>query len=48
MLDIMEAWNNGKGFINTIRIISKIAIWAGLVTGAVVSMWQAFKHFGQS
>lgn len=47
MVDIINTWNNGKGFVNTIRVLSKIAVWLGITGAAITGIYQSIKHFGE-
>ena len=46
MREIIETWNNGKGFVNTIRILSKIAVWLGLTGAALAGIYHSIRHWG--
>ena len=48
MKDILETWNNTKGFVTTIKIISKVAVWIGITSAAFTGIYHAIRHFGQS
>src|ERR1039458_3382788 len=40
--EIVEVWDNTKGFVNTIKFVAKIAMWVSLFLGgvaAVVALW---------
>ena len=45
LLEIVEVWDNGKGFINTVKVISKIAIFISLTGAALTTIYQAVKHY---
>ena len=46
MSEIINTWNNGKGFINTIRILSKLVLWFGAITAAIAGTYHYLKHMG--
>jgi len=46
MREIIETWNNGKGFVNTVRVLSKIVIFLSLTGAALTGIYQSIKHFG--
>ncbi len=48
MREILELFNDTKGFINTVRGVSKVAIWFGATSAALTAIYHAIKHFGQS
>lgn len=47
MRDILETWNNTKGFVTTVKVLSKLAIWASVTIGALTAIYHALKHLGQ-
>ena len=44
--DMIEAWDNAKGFISVIRMLSKIAIWCGATGAAITASTHFIRHFG--
>lgn len=45
--EIIEAWNNGRGFVTTIRVMSKIVVWLGVTGAAITGIYHAIKHLGE-
>lgn len=47
MREIIDAWNNAKGFVTTIKFLSAFIKWAAIVGGAVGVLWYFLKfgHF---
>lgn len=45
MREIIETWNNTKGFVTTIQVLSKIAMWFAGLTAAIVGAYHAIKHW---
>lgn len=43
--EILEAWNNAKGFVKTVRMIGEVSKWLVLVGGAMAVIWY-FLHNG--
>lgn len=37
--EIVSAWNNVKGFVNTVHTISKVLRWATLTGAAIAAIW---------
>lgn len=44
MAEIVTAWNNTKGFVNTIQLISKVLRWASITGAAIAAIWYAITH----
>lgn len=44
--DIIETWNNTKGFVVTIRVLSKVAVWIGVTGAALATIYHFLEHFG--
>lgn len=43
-LEMMEAWNNTKGFVKTVVILGKVAKFIAVTGGAVATVWAAIKY----
>ena len=48
MREILDTWNNTKGFVSTVRIMSKVLVWTVATGAALTAIYHAIKHFGQS
>jgi len=44
MREIIEAWDNAKGFVTTIKFLSALVKWLTIVGGAVGVIWYALTH----
>lgn len=47
MREILDTWNNTKGFVTTVRVLSKVTIFIGVTGAALAGIYQALKHLGQ-
>ena len=45
MREIIETWNNTKGFVTTIHNLSKVTVWLTTTSAALAGIWYAIKHF---
>lgn len=45
--EIVTAWNNAKGFINTLQTVGVVAKWFTLTGASVVAIWY-WLHGGKS
>lgn len=43
--EILEAWNNAKGFVKTVRMIGEVSKWLVIVGGSMAAIWY-FLHSG--
>lgn len=37
--EVVEAWEDAKGFVKTIRTIGEVAKWIAVVSAAVAAIW---------
>lgn len=45
MREIIEAWNNSKGFVITLRIMSKVMIFVTTTGAALAGIYWAIKNW---
>lgn len=43
MREILDAWNNAKGFVTTIKFLSSLIKWISIVGGTIGLIWYFFK-----
>lgn len=43
--EIVEIFNDTKGFVNTVKTMSKIAIWFGVTTAALTGIYHTIKNY---
>jgi len=44
MAEIIVAWNNTKGFVRTVQMVSKIVRWFTVTAAAVAAIWYLINH----
>lgn len=44
MREIIEAWNNAKGFVATIRFLASVVKWTAVIGSAVGLVWYVLKY----
>jgi hypothetical protein len=44
MAEIVLAWNNTKGFVNTVKTISRVVRWVTLTSIACAGLWYFITH----
>ena len=45
MKEMLEAWNNTKGFMVTLRSVGKVLLWVVSIVGAVAIISEAIKRW---
>lgn len=46
-LEIMEAWNNAKGFVRTVQTLGRVATWVVRIAAVIAALW-ALIHYGRT
>lgn len=44
MNEVLQAWNNAKGFIKTIRLLGEVAKWLVATGAAIAAIWWWIKR----
>lgn len=47
MKEMLEAWNNTKGFVTTIKNVGKLLLWLVAIVAAFSAMSEVFRHWLQ-